>query len=86
MITNFWNWLYSSVGNAVNTLSLLYQNSTLNPFFNLLLAVVGIGVIIKFVLSPLIGITLNAGSDKVNKKIKQGVNSLNMKSDDYWRF
>lgn len=85
MITNFWNWLYSSVTNAVNTLNVFYTNSELKPFYNLLLAVVGIAVILKYVLRPLLGISLTGASDKVNNSIKKGVNSLNMQSDDYWR-
>lgn len=67
MITNFWNWIYQSVTAAVNTLSAIYQNSEFAPFFNLLLVVVGIGVIIKFILSPLLGSSLSSASDKASK-------------------
>lgn len=71
MITNFWTWLFSSVTNAVNMLNTFYNNSTMKPFYNLLLAVVGIGVIIKFVLAPLMGISLTGASDKVRTKIRE---------------
>lgn len=85
MINTFWNWIVSTVTNAVNTLNSLYNNSTLHPFFELLLVIVGIGVILKFILFPLLGISYMGASDKVDKSIKKGVKSLDMKSDDYWK-
>lgn len=56
MITNFWNWLTTAVTNATSVLSTMYSNSTMRPFFDLLLIVAGIGVVIKFILAPLLGI------------------------------
>lgn len=70
MITNFWNWMYSSVQAAISYLTTIYQNSEMSPFFNLLLVVVGTGVIIKFILSPLLGSTLSGASDKAKKRAK----------------
>lgn len=70
MITNFWNWMYQTVQAAINTLTTIYQNSEFTPFFNLLLVVVGIGVIIKFILSPLLGSSLSGASDKAVKSSK----------------
>lgn len=68
MITNFWNWMYQTVQTAINTLTTIYQNSEFTPFFNLLLIVVGIGVIIKFILSPLLGASLSGASDKAKNR------------------
>lgn len=70
MIQNFWNWIYTSVNNAISILTTIYSNSEFSPFFNLLLVVVGIGVIIKFILSPLLGTALDKGSDKMKKYYK----------------
>lgn len=70
MITNFWNWMYQTVQSAINTLNTIYSNSEFSPFFNLLLVVVGIGVIIKFILSPLLGTSLSGASDKAHKASK----------------
>lgn len=70
MITNFWNWIYQSVQSAINTLNTIYSNSEFSPFFNLLLVVVGIGVIIKFILSPLLGSSLSSSSDKAKKDVE----------------
>lgn len=67
MITNFWNWMYQTVQSAINTLNTIYSNSEFSPFFNLLLVVVGIGVIIKFILSPLLGTSLSGASDKAHR-------------------
>lgn len=75
MINNFWTWMTSSVQNAVNLLQTMYNNTTLRPFFDLLLVVLGLGVIIKFILAPLLGIGIIGGSDKAedqyNKKIAE---------------
>lgn len=70
MITNFWNWMYQTVQSAINTLNTIYSNSEFTPFFNLLLVVVGIGVIIKFILSPLLGTSLSGASDKAQRASK----------------
>ena len=68
MITNFWNWIYTSVNNAISILTRIYQNSEISPFFDLLLVVVGIGVIIKFILSPILGSSLSKASDRASKE------------------
>lgn len=70
MITNFWNWMYQTVQAAINTLNTIYSNSEFAPFFNLLLVIVGIAVIIKFILSPLLGTSLSSASDKAQRSSK----------------
>lgn len=62
MIDNFWTWIYNSVNAALSTLNTIYENETMNPFFNLFLVVVAIAVIMKFIVQPMLG---NSGSDKV---------------------
>lgn len=69
MITHFWDWLYTSVGSAISTLNRMVQSSELSPFFALLLVVVGIAVIIKYILSPLLGSSLSKASDEARKDI-----------------
>lgn len=64
MITNFWDWMYTSVNNALSVLNTLYNNSTMKPFFDLLLVIVGIGVIMKFILAPLLGFGIVGASDR----------------------
>lgn len=68
MITHFWNWIYQSVNNAISILTTIYRNSEFSPFFDLLLVVVGIGVIIKFILSPLLGMGFIGSSDKASRE------------------
>lgn len=86
MITNFWNWIYTSVNNAISILTTIYSNSEFAPFFNLLLVVVAIGVIIKFILSPLLGTSLSGASDKAGKDIEKTRNFINNTHDagDYF--
>lgn len=67
MIQHFWDWMFTTVRAAIQTLTTIYQNSEFSPFFDLLLVVVGIGVIIKFILSPLLGTSLSGASDKAAK-------------------
>lgn len=64
MITNFWNWISTSVQNGLNMLNTIITNSEISPFIDLLLVVVGIGVIIKFILAPLLGLGFIGASDK----------------------
>ena len=64
MISNFWNWLYASVNNGVNILNTIIHNEEISPFIALLLVVLGIGVIIKFILAPLLGLGFIGASDK----------------------
>lgn len=65
MIEEFWNWLYSSVNAALSTFNTIYNNSMFTPFFNIFLVVIGIGVIMKFIIRPMLG---NSGSDKVKEE------------------
>lgn len=65
MITNFWNWIFQSVNQAVSVLNTMYTNSIFTPFFNLFLVIIATGVIIRFIIKPLIG---GSGSDKAHKK------------------
>lgn len=74
MFTTFFDWLSRSVQNALSILSTIYQNSIMAPFFNLLLVIVALGVIIKFILSPLLGTSLSSASDKVRKE-KEDINN-----------
>lgn len=74
MFTTFFDWLSRSVQNALSILSTIYQNSIMSPFFNLLLVIVALGVIIKFILSPLLGTSLSGASDKVRKE-KEDINN-----------
>lgn len=74
MFTTFFDWLSRSVQNALSILSTIYQNSIMAPFFNLLLVIVAFGVIIKFILSPLLGTSLSGSSDKVRKE-KEDINN-----------
>lgn len=62
MINTFWNWIYDSVSAALNVLTTIVSNETFAPFFNLFLVVVAVGVIMKFIVKPMLG---NTGSDKV---------------------
>lgn len=65
MITNFWNWLYQAVNNAISILNTMYQNSTFQPFFQLLIVIVAVGVVMKYIVWPMLG---SSGSDKAKKK------------------
>lgn len=65
MITNFWNWLITSVSAGVNILNQLVSNTELAPFFSLFLVVIATMVIVKFILKPIFGGT---GSDKAKKR------------------
>lgn len=65
MITNFWNWLITSVTAGVNILNQLVSNNELSPFFSLFLVVIATMVIVKFILKPIFGGT---GSDKAKKR------------------
>ena len=65
MITNFWNWLITSVSAGVNILNQLVSNSELAPFFSLFLVVIATMVIVKFILKPIFG---GSGSDKAKKR------------------
>lgn len=78
MINTFWDWIITTVSAAAQTLTNLYNNSMLNPFFNLLLVVVGVAVILKYILFPLFGISYSGASDMVNKAAKR----RNRSSDD----
>lgn len=86
MFTTFFDWLSRSVQNALNILSTIYQNSIMAPFFNLLLVIVALGVIIKFILSPLLGTSLAGASDKVKDKAKDNVSFIKNAKDagDYF--
>lgn len=65
MIEAFWNWIFTSVNAALNVFNTIYQSSYFAPFFNLLLIVVGVAVVMRFIVKPLLG---NTGSDKVKKE------------------
>lgn len=75
MITNFWNWFYASVNNGVNMLNTIIHNNEVAPFIALLLAVVGIGVIIKFILAPLLGLGFIGASDKAESNYEKKRNA-----------
>lgn len=64
MIENFWNWIYQSVTSALNVFNTIYANETFAPFFNLLLVIVGVAVVMRFIVRPMLG---NSGSDKVKE-------------------
>lgn len=66
MIENFWNWMYQTVGSALNTLNLMYSNSTMKPFFDLLIVIIGVAVIIRFIIKPMLG--SSGSSDKAKRK------------------
>lgn len=85
MITTFWNWIITTVTAAAQTLTNLYNNSILNPFFNLLLVVVGLAVVLKYILFPLFGISYSGASDMVDKRVERRNKSLDMISDEYWK-
>lgn len=65
MITQFWNWLYTSVSNALNILNTMYSNATMKPFFDLLIIIVAVGVIMRYIIMPMVG---DRGSDKAKRK------------------
>lgn len=65
MIDTFWNWMFTSVNAALSTFNTIYQNQYFQPFFNLLLVVVGVAVVMRFIIRPMLG---NTGSDKVKKE------------------
>lgn len=70
-LTYMWDWIYRSVSNAVQTLTRIYQNSTMAPAFDLFLVVLSIGVVLKFIVLPLFGLSLSSGSDQVKKNAKE---------------
>ena len=65
MITNFWNWMITTVTNGVNLLNTMVNSTTLKPFFDLFLVVAATIVIVKYILKPVLGYS---GSDKARKK------------------
>lgn len=68
MIGQFWNWLYTSVSNALSMLNTMYSNSTMRPFFDLLIVIIAVGVIMRYIVMPMIG---DRGSDKAKRKDKE---------------
>lgn len=83
MITEFWNWIFATVQNAVNTLNTFYNNTMFRPFFDLFLVVVGIGVIMKFIIHPLIASGFVGESDKAAKRYDTKMK--NKAQDAEWR-
>lgn len=65
MIETFWNWIFTSVNAALSVFNTIYSNQYFQPFFNLLLIVVGVAVVMRFIVKPMLG---NTGSDKVKKE------------------
>lgn len=70
-IENMWQWIYSSVTNAVNVLNTMYNDSTMKPAFDILIVVIATGVLLKFIILPMFGLTISTGSDIVRKKSKE---------------
>lgn len=77
VIERFWNWLNTSVNNALSILNTMYVNSTMKPFFDLFIVIVGVVVVIRFIIMPIIGGSIGSDhakdskesrSDKSNKK------------------
>lgn len=85
MIDTFWNWIITSVSAAAQTLTNLYNNSILHPFFNLFLVIFGVAVVLKFILFPLLGISYSGASDMVDKHVERRNKSLDITSDEYWK-
>lgn len=71
MITEFWNWMFSTVTQAVNTLNTFYNNTMFRPFFDLFLVVLGVGVIMKFIIHPLIASGFVGESEKATKRYQK---------------
>lgn len=64
MITNFWTWLLQAVSLATTTLNQMINDYHCGPFFQLFLVVLALGVIMKYILYPIIA----PGSDKAKRK------------------
>lgn len=85
-IENMWSWIYTSVSNAVSTLNTIYTNSTMRPAFDILIVVIATGALLKFIILPLFGLSLSAGSDIAKKKTKETRDFVNNTHDagDYF--
>ena len=70
-IESMWQWIYSSVTNAVNVLNTMYTNSTMKPAFDILIVVIATGALLKFIILPMFGLSISAGSDVVKKEGKK---------------
>lgn len=70
-IQNMWSWIISSVSNAVSTLQTIYENETMAPAFDILIVVIATGALLKFIILPLFGLSISAGSDIVKKKSRK---------------